>query len=92
MGAIVDAVVVLVNQIVGEGEGDEAWRQQMGKLLELTGSVPLGLYECPAPYHRLLSPELLKWAAGTGRFQFHKDTCCTTQGHPPSAPAPPPAL
>jgi hypothetical protein len=35
-----------------------------------------GLYECPDPYKRLLSPELLRWAAGTGRFVFHKDTCC----------------
>ena len=38
--------------------------------------VPLGVYECPSPYHRLMSPELLKWCAETGRFVFLKDTCC----------------
>ena len=48
----------------------------MQKLLDLTGSVRLGLYECPKPYHRLLSAEALAWAASTGRFYFHKDTCC----------------
>ena len=25
---------------------------------------------------RLLSPEQIAWCAGTGRFLFHKDTCC----------------
>jgi 4-hydroxy-tetrahydrodipicolinate synthase len=35
-----------------------------------------GVYECPAPYKRLLSPELLKWCAETEKFAFLKDTCC----------------
>jgi 4-hydroxy-tetrahydrodipicolinate synthase len=38
----------------------------------------LGLYECPDPYKRVLSPALLSWAAQSNRFVFHKDTCCTT--------------
>jgi 4-hydroxy-tetrahydrodipicolinate synthase len=45
------------------------------RLMELTGDIPLGLYECPAPYHRLLSPALLGRLAQTGRFLYHKDTC-----------------
>ncbi len=72
----VDAVVVVVNQLVPAEAPESAWREAASRLLELTPEVPLGLYECPVPYHRLLSPETLRWAAGTGRILFHKDTCC----------------
>ncbi len=75
-GTGVRAVVVLVCRIAGEEENDDIWRAKSERLLDLTESVPLGLYECPGPYHRLLSPELLSWAASTGRFVFHKDTSC----------------
>eukprot|EP00043_Microstomoeca_roanoka_P010331 m.98162 g.98162 ORF g.98162 m.98162 type:complete len:318 (+) comp14859_c0_seq3:58-1011(+) len=74
-----DAVVMVVNQMAAEQESDDVWKQNVQKLLDLTGDVPLGLYECPKPYHRLLSPELLAWTASTGRFYFHKDTCCETK-------------
>jgi 4-hydroxy-tetrahydrodipicolinate synthase len=36
----------------------------------------LGVYECPVPYKRLVSPQLLGWLGHTGRFAFLKDTCC----------------
>ena len=72
----VDGVVVIVNQLAEEAEGEAVWRRNAERLLDLTPDVSLGLYECPAPYHRLLSPEMLGWAAGTGRFLFHKDTSC----------------
>jgi 4-hydroxy-tetrahydrodipicolinate synthase len=80
MGEIVDAVVVLVNQLATAEEDDEAWVKNAEKLLSLTGTVPLGLYECPQPYHRLLSAKALGWCAQSGRFLFHKDTCCNTKG------------
>lgn len=54
------------------------WRCVQKALLDLTDDVPMGLYECPRPYHRLLDGDTLKWCAGTGRFLFHKDTCCNT--------------
>eukprot|EP00049_Salpingoeca_infusionum_P002445 m.57041 g.57041 ORF g.57041 m.57041 type:complete len:325 (+) comp11584_c1_seq4:39-1013(+) len=74
-----DAVVIVVNQMAAEDEDDATWKENVQKLLDLTGNIPLGLYECPSPYHRLLSAELLGWAAATGRFYFHKDTCCKLQ-------------
>ena len=40
--------------------------------------TPLGIYECPYPYKRLMTPELLNWCASTERFLFLKDTCCNT--------------
>lgn len=79
MAGIVDAVVVLVNQMAPEDADDTVWKANAERFLELTGSIPLGLYECPKPYHRLLSAETLGWCAATGRFLFHKDTCCRTQ-------------
>eukprot|EP00937_MAST-01D_sp_MAST-1D-sp2_P001319 g1319.t1 len=78
MAAEVDAVVVLTCQLAAEGEGEDVWKSNVERLLELTGDAPLGMYECPAPYLRLLSPALLRWAAGTGRFRFHKDVSCDT--------------
>ena len=38
--------------------------------------MALGIYECPYPYKRLMSGDLIKWCADTGRFAFLKDTCC----------------
>jgi len=63
-----------------QSEDEKIWRQNVQQLLDLTDSIPLGLYECPKPYHRLLTPETLKWAAETGRIFFHKDTCCSVPG------------
>jgi 4-hydroxy-tetrahydrodipicolinate synthase len=73
-GTGVDAVVVNVSQLADRAESDREWRARAEYLLDAT-DAPLGVYECPAPYHRLLSTDLLAWAAETGRFQFLKDTC-----------------
>merc|ERR1712093_871310 len=42
--------------------------------MELTPGVQLALYECPVPYHRKCSADMLVWIAKSGRFFFHKDT------------------
>jgi len=72
----VDAVVALVCQIVPEELSDVHWQQEMDRLLDLTDDIPIGMYECPGPYHRLLSAEMLGWCASTERFCFIKDTSC----------------
>jgi 4-hydroxy-tetrahydrodipicolinate synthase len=36
--------------------------------------VALGVYECPLPYHRVLSDATVGWLAQTGRFAFFKET------------------
>ena len=70
----VDAVVCLVNQLVAKGQSEDLWKTNVEALLQKTGDIPLGLYECPKPYHRIMSPELLAWTASTGRFVFLKET------------------
>ena len=73
----VDALVFITNRLAEPNESDDVWRRNMEKVMaELPPDVPLGLYECPYPYKRLLSPELLAWCAETGRFWFLKDTSC----------------
>jgi 4-hydroxy-tetrahydrodipicolinate synthase len=71
----VNAVVILTCLLAKEDESEEVWMANATRLMELT-SCALGLYEVPAPYQRLLSAELLAWCAASGRFLFHKDTCC----------------
>jgi 4-hydroxy-tetrahydrodipicolinate synthase len=72
----VSAVVLTVNQLAAEAEPDSVWQTNAEDLLASWVDIPLGLYECPRPYHRKLTPELLGWAARTSRFRFLKDTCC----------------
>jgi 4-hydroxy-tetrahydrodipicolinate synthase len=77
IGALgVDAVVVPVNQLVTADQNDTELLRQIDLLVSLTGDIPLGLYECPAPYHRLISEDIMRYCAQTGRFRFLKDTCC----------------
>lgn len=71
----VNSVVISTCQLAGEQDSDDQWKKNMETLLSLTGNIPLGTYECPVPYKRVLSRELFHWIAQTGRVYFHKDTC-----------------
>ncbi|MCC6627876.1 MAG: dihydrodipicolinate synthase family protein [Chloroflexi bacterium] len=70
----VAAVTVLSGMMAEPVEDDATWRGRVEDLLRLTDPLPLALYECPAPYHRLLPPDLVAWAASTGRFHLLKET------------------
>ena len=73
----VDAVILITNRMDIENTGDEAWIRDTEALLEkLPAQVPLGLYECPYPYKRLLTPAMIRFCRDSGRFRFIKDTCC----------------
>jgi 4-hydroxy-tetrahydrodipicolinate synthase len=75
-GTGIEALVLLTNRFVAEGASDDAWKERCLALLDtLPDDIPLGFYECPYPFRRDLSPELLAWCAETGRFVFLKDTC-----------------
>ena len=70
----VDIVVLLTNSLAGRTESEEQVRTAIERILKEAPEVPFGLYECPKPYKRLFSPELVKWCARTGRFVFYKET------------------
>lgn len=73
----VDAVILITNRLAKEEESDEVWKENLDKLLaELPEDLKLGFYECPYPYKRVLSKEMAKYCAETGRFYFLKDTSC----------------
>ncbi len=71
----VDAVILLTNRFASEGENDNILQARLFSLIdEVDADIPLGLYECPSPYKRLMSPGLLSRVARTRRFFFLKET------------------
>lgn len=72
-----DALILITNRFDVANTTDEAWIADAEALLaKLPANLPLGLYECPKPYKRLLSDAMLRWSIANGRFYFVKDTCC----------------
>ena len=71
----IQAVIVITSLIADEDESDAVFLERMHQLIELTGNVPLGCYECPVPYKRLISVDILNDLLPTGRLIYHKDTC-----------------
>ncbi|NGF56728.1 dihydrodipicolinate synthase family protein [Parapedobacter sp. SGR-10] len=70
----VDAVIVITGLLAKEDDSEETFRANVEKLLALTDDVPLGFYECPVPYKRVLSADFLGQLVKTGRIKYHKDT------------------
>jgi 4-hydroxy-tetrahydrodipicolinate synthase len=73
-----DAVILVTNHLDPKKTGTpEAFNAARDALLaRLPREVPLGLYECPAPYRRLLSDDELRRCIDTGRFVVLKDVSC----------------
>lgn len=72
-----DALILISNRMDIANTSDEAWIADTERLIaELPAEMPLGVYECPKPYKRLLSEKMLRWCVENGRFYFVKDTCC----------------
>lgn len=75
-----DALILISNRMDTANTSDEAWVADTERLLaELPADLPLGIYECPKPYKRLLSEKMLRWCVENGRFYFVKDTCCDAE-------------
>lgn len=72
-----DALILITNRLDLNNEGDDVWIANCEKLISmLPEDVKLGLYECPYPYKRLVTPRILDWCLSTGKFYYMKDTCC----------------
>lgn len=74
----VDAIVLVTNRLVRAADAsDTDVIQSIDFLLRhLPPDMPLGLYECPAPFRLLLSDEVLSHCAKSGRFAMLKDVSC----------------
>lgn len=72
-----DALILITNRLDINNEGDDVWIENCRRLIdELPCDVKLGLYECPYPYKRLVTPKILDFCLSTGKFYYMKDTCC----------------
>lgn len=71
-----EAVVLISSILVEPEESDEILKRRIEEIMEETEDIPLGMYECPVPYKRVISPEMMEWLAASGRFFYHKDTSC----------------
>lgn len=70
----IDAVVLITGHYAKVEEGDEVLLRNFEKMFRLTGNIPLGMYECPAPYKRILGAEVFKTLLASNRMIYHKDT------------------
>ena len=72
----VQAVIAITSLLADEKEHDEVFDANVFELLKQTDKVPIGFYECPVPYKRVLKPIQLQRFVETGRVIYHKDTSC----------------
>jgi len=76
-GTGVDAVVLVTNRLDEKSSGYAAFKHNLMLFLDhLPSDMHLGLYECPAPFRRLLSDDEIKLCRDTGRFIVLKDVSC----------------
>ena len=72
-----DALILITNRLCPQGRQQESILPAVKRIMkELPPDLPLGFYECPYPFKRLITLDELKWCAESGRFAFMKDTCC----------------
>jgi 4-hydroxy-tetrahydrodipicolinate synthase len=70
----VNAVILITSHFADQADSDETLQHNLEQYLRYTDNIPLGTYECPAPYKRILSPEVFSHLLSTNRFIYHKDT------------------
>ncbi len=72
----IDAYVFISNRLAKEDEDDDVLLKNLDYVVSQLPEISLGIYECPSPYKRLLTPYVLSKISAGGKFQFIKDTCC----------------
>lgn len=72
-----DGVVLVSNHLDPKSRGAETFLGNLKWLMaKLPKDLPLGMYECPVPFRRLLSDDEIKFIADSGRFVLLKDVSC----------------
>ncbi|MEO5564807.1 MAG: dihydrodipicolinate synthase family protein [Chitinophagaceae bacterium] len=70
----IDAVILITGHFAKVEEADDVLVKNFDKMFGLTGNIPLGLYECPAPYKRIISADVFETLLKANRLVYHKDT------------------
>jgi len=70
----VAGVILITSHFATKEESDTVLMSNLDKFFALTEGIPLGTYECPSPYKRILTPETFKYLTHSNRIIYHKDT------------------
>jgi len=70
----IDAAIIVTGHLANVDDDDELLFRNFEKIFRLTGNIPLGTYECPSPYKRIISTGLWKRLLEADRLTYHKDT------------------
>ena len=73
----VDAVIMITGHFAKVDEDDDVLLDNFDKMFGLTGNIPLGMYECPAPYKRIIGVNVFNKILSADRMVYHKDTSIT---------------
>lgn len=69
------SAIVITNMLASMTDTEQKFESNVVELMDKTPGIPLGFYECPDPFKRVLSAEALGRLVQTGRVTYHKDTC-----------------
>jgi len=70
----INAVIMITSHFARRKDNDEMLISNCEKFFALTDNIPMGTYECPQPYKRILTPYAFEYLLGTKRLVYHKDT------------------
>lgn len=75
----IDAYVFINNRLAKEDESDIVFMRNLERVVKELQGTQFGFYECPYPYKRLLTPDMIREIGKWGKFSFLKDTCCDVE-------------
>lgn len=75
----IDAVILITGHYARVEDADDILLRNFEKMFQLTDNIPLGMYECPAPYKRILSQDVFRQILAANRMIYHKDTSIDLQ-------------
>lgn len=70
----ITAVIMITSHFAKNEDSDDVLIGNFNTFFKMTGNIPMGTYECPSPYKRILTPYVFKYLLGTNRMMYHKDT------------------
>lgn len=70
----INGVILITSHFAEKEENDDILFHRFEQFCNLTDNIPLGLYECPSPYKRIINPALFKALLDTNRLVYFKDT------------------
>jgi 4-hydroxy-tetrahydrodipicolinate synthase len=70
----IDAAILITGHYANVEDSDDVLLKNFDRMFKLTGNIPLGMYECPAPYKRIIGTDVFKTLLSANRLVYHKDT------------------